>query len=746
MRNATVITLLAIYVALSAGAREDLSINKPLSVTEVRPDRTSVSVGERVVLDFALEATYTNPFDSDQVRVDASVTPATGTPWLVPGFLYRPYTRCLDAEKERLDMQGPATWQVRLSFLAPGSYKVSVKAADRSGEVVSEPLIINVSAAPDGDDSRLMIRRDKNDCRYFVTASGRTYFPVGANVCWGGGRGTFDYDLWLPKYAAAGCDYTRLWLSPMWFTFGMNTPESGYDAIELRNAWRLDYVLEMAERLGIRLMLCVDSFNILRGKKTIYGQWEESPYRDSNGGPLSKPGEYFTNPQMKKAYKDRLRYLVARYGYSPNVMAWEFWNEVDIIDDFDPAPVTEWHQEMARFLRSIDPWQHLITTSTARPAGVPQLDALPELEFVQTHRYGSKDMAFELGQDRATKAAAQDRPHFHGEFGITHLGRSGEADPNGVYIHNALFSSVGQMQAGSPMTWWWDSYVEPRNLYPVYASFTGWIKGFDFVRQEAKPAEAAFERVRTDARIPEDDIFQPEAVSWEPAPFNQPRVVRISKKGELETDGQLAGLMHGIRNHPDCHNPVTFELSAPRKSRFGVAVNGVSGHGGAALDICIDGESVLKEDFADKDQSTDTLTQYNRIYWVDVPKGTHTVVVENTGADWFYVSYRISWLKPRPPLRALGVQGKSMGLLWVQNRAHTWTNANSPDYKPVPIKGARLVLRSWPAGVWRIEQWGTVEGRALQTDEIRVGTDGILRMNLPEITWDTAYRLVRKEE
>jgi len=674
------------------------------------------------------------------------ITPPTGDAWQVPGFLYRPYARRLEGQNEHLEPEGPPRWQVRVSFPTAGRHQVAGTAADVSGEVGSAPVSIDVSAAPDGNAAGMMIRLDPEDRRYFVTADGRTYFTLGANVCWGGYRATFDYDLWLAKYAAAGCNYARIWMSPMWMTFSLNTGNSGYDGIALSNAWRLDYVLELAERLGIRLMLCIDSFNILRGKEELYGLWEESPYKASNGGPLSKPGEYFTHPRMLNAYKDRLRYLVARYGYSPNVMAWEFWNEVDIIDEFDAGAVTAWHRDMARFLRSIDPWKHLITTSTARPAGVPELDALPELEFVQTHRYGCRDLAFELGQDRVTKAAAKDRPHFHGEFGITHSGRSGEADPTGIHIHNALFASVGQMQSGSPMTWWWDSYVEPQNLYPIYASFAGWIKGFDFVQQEARPVDAVFERVKTDARIPEDDLFQPEAVSWEPAPFNQPGTVRVSKKGELETDGPVAGLLHGVRNHPDCHNPVTFEVQAPPESRFGVAVNGVSGHGGATLEIRMDGQPVLKEDFADTDDSTETLTRYNRVYWVDVPKGSHAIVVENTGPDWFYVSYRISWLKPRPPLRALGVQGTSMGLLWIQNRAHTWVHANDPGYKPVNIKGARLRLRDWPTGCWRVERWDTVNGQVMQADEVQVGNGGILQMDLPEITWDAAYRLFREEE
>ena len=38
--------------------------------------------------------------------------------------------------------------------------------------------------------------------------------------------------------------------------------------------------------------------------------------------------DFFTDVRAKADYKNRLRYLVARYGYSTSVFAWEFFNEV----------------------------------------------------------------------------------------------------------------------------------------------------------------------------------------------------------------------------------------------------------------------------------------------------------------------------------------------------------------------------------------------------------------------------------
>ena len=719
---------------------DTLGMAKPLRLVSVDADRCEAPVHSLITLSVGLEATYENPFDSGQVRVDAHVAgvPA-GVSWVVPGFLYQPYARGLDDGKEKLHAIGEPIWQVRLSLPKPGQYDVTVTAANASKSVTSQTLQLKVEPA----DVPGMVRRHASDHRYFVTDNGETFYLIGANVCWGSQRGTFSYDEWLPKYAGAGCNWLRVWLSPSWTTFGMNTGETGFDRIDLGNAWRLDHVLGMCEGLDLRVMLCIDSFNILRSTKKEYGAWEQSVYNKANGGPLSEPRDYFTSETMLDAYRDRLRYLVARYGYSPNVFAWEFWNEVDIVDQYDTEVVAAWHRDMAHYLRSIDPWTHLIGTSHSRTPGDPQVDVLPELEFVQTHHYGGRDIARALGEDHRRKAAAVDRPHFHGEFGITPVGGTRKADPTGIHLHNGLYSSVGQMQAGTPMTWWWDSYVEPCNLYPVYAAFSRWVDSFDFVNQGAVPVDADIVYLDGDLpRMPEDDWIRPTHAAWAPAEFNEPMTIRIARDGHVAHDVPVSRLLHGVRNHPDLHNPVTFKLDVPKGARFGVVVEGVSGYGGAALQISLDGDVVRREDFPDPDAlgNTATLTKYNKIYYVDLPRGRHTVIVENTGNDWFYVSYKASWLSVSP-LRVWGVHGRTAGLVWVQNRLHTWKNATGEDYESCPIEGARLLLKGFAEGTWRVETWDTVEGKVTGSAMTSVGDDGMLELALPPISWDAAFRI-----
>lgn len=754
-RGFVAVTLLA-ALPLAHAQPPEHAMAKPLRVGAVTTDRDSAPVWDLILLRVDLEATYDNPFDSDQISVDAKVTPEDAEPWVVPCVLVQPFTRTLADGAERLSPGGPAEWQARLSFKTPGTYNVVISATDVSGSAESAPVTLTITEAPSpnplpkGEASRAggssgLIRRSADDHRYFVTASGESFFLSGANVCWGNAAGTYSYDTWLPHYAEAGCNFFRAWLSPAWFTFGMNDKEGGFDRINLGNAWRLDYVLDVADAHGLYAMLCIDSFNILRSNKGQYGAWEDSPYWRENGGPLENSNEYFTNETMLNAYRDRLRYLVGRYGWRANVFAWEFWNEVDIIDHYRSEEVTAWHRDMANHLRAIDPWDHLITTSFARPPGDPAIDTLPEMDFVQTHHYGASDMAAVLDDDRRNKAAAAMKPHFHGEFGISHSGQTtAEVDPAGIHLHNALWSSVGQEHAGTPMTWWWDSYVEPQNMYPVLAAFNRWTAGFDFIAQKPRRIAARIAYAPgTLPRDPDDALVRPDKASWDPAPFNQPMTARVSRDGVLTSDLSLSRLSHGRRNHPDLHNPVTFELDAPEQATFGVRVDGVSGHGGAALEIRVDGEVALQKEFADTDNVTDTMQQYDGVYEVPLTPGAHTVVVENTGNDWFYVAYVIPWLQGEPPLRVYGLQGETQALVWVQNRAHRWSAATKEGFAPVAVEGATLQLNAWPEGRWQIERWDTVKGACVETAEAAAGNDGELAIALPPVAWDAAYRVLR---
>lgn len=715
----------------------------------VRVDRRQVRVYERVTIDFSLNRRYDNPFNADQIRIEARIDPPAGPAWSVPGFWIQPYDGGLVAGKPHVEKAGAPHWQVRLSFPAPGEYTVTVTARAPADHASAPPISIRVLPV----DVPGRIRRTSEDHRYFVTDRGETFFPVGANVCWAErdwGRGVFAYDHWLARYAAQGCNMFRVFLNSEFTDCALHTPASGFDRIDQRRAWNFDHVLELAEGLHLWVMPVFESFTSLSRNKEFWGFFEQSVYFRGNGGPLDEPEDFFTNPIMKREFRNRLRYAVARWGYSPNLFAWELFNEVDGSENYKSANVAAWHREMADCLRKIDPWHHLISTSLTHPPGDPAVAALPEMDFVMSHLYNDPDFAEALGRCRTECVAARDRPHFFGEFGASNLGGGKQLDPEGICIHNALFASPGQEEAGAPLSWWWDVYIDPLDLYLIWGAFNRWINGFDFVAQHPVKVVAETVYIDPDApRSPEDVEILPTKRAWAPASFNRPAHIRISRFGAVSGDLPLSALQHGLGGHKPLHNPVTFNVNFSAPTSFVLDVGDVSGYGGARLDVKVDGKLVLNESLTDRPDPKDKtlLRQYRGPRRVPVPAGRHTIRVENTGPDWFEVlryAFPRSVTPSRPPLRVYGLIGRTQALLWIQNRYHTWFRANRADYQPYSVRGARCCLSRLRPGQWRVERWDTNKGRAVESCLRTVGPDGKLRIDLPDIARDTAYRLYKK--
>jgi hypothetical protein len=104
------------------------------------------------------------------------------------------------------------------------------------------------------------------------------------------------------------------------------------------------------------------------------------------------------------------------------------------------------------------------------------------MDFPQFHSYIHYISArrTEIEEDGARLALAcqkalerYGKPSLLGEYGYMGLGSKSvmnEDDPDGVLLHNALWSGVLSGSAGTPMFWWWDNYIHPNGLYRHYGA------------------------------------------------------------------------------------------------------------------------------------------------------------------------------------------------------------------------------------------------------------------------------------
>jgi len=449
-----------------------------------------------------------NPFDPEAITLDFTAIAPSGKTVRVPGFFQRDYERKLEGDREVLTPRGEGSWVVRWLPVEAGRHRLAVSAvvagkqvAEGAGEIEVRPGQRHglVRVAPDAK-------------RYFRLDDGAPLFLNGLCACWHGRRGTYDYDDWLAAYSKAGINYIRIW---MWHeAFGIEWDRGDRVRYRLDNAWRLDQVLAEAERRGIFVMLCLDYHGIFEVKPDFWGGnnfWPRHPYNATNGGPCKVQNDFFTDEAAKQLYQKRLRYIVARWSAFPNLLAWEFFNEIDNEYAYvKHADVVAWHAEMARNLRTIDPVRHLISSSFTGGSTRPDLFALPEMDFAQYHSYNEKHPARMMAEKTTRFHDQYQKPFFVSEYGTDWKGWKPDTDPHLRALHQAIWSGAFTGAAGTGMTWWWES-VHSANLYRHWTALSAFLKGTGAARSGLRPAK--FENV-SETVLPFAVAAPDEALVW----------------------------------------------------------------------------------------------------------------------------------------------------------------------------------------------------------------------------------------
>ncbi|MDX9981014.1 MAG: DUF5060 domain-containing protein, partial [Lentisphaeria bacterium] len=370
---------------------------QPLTLAQPRPAATQVRPGERFALEVPLTATFDNPFAPDDIALDAEFTRPDGTVDRMPGYFDLPAQRAADGTFQGL---GKPVWRVRYTPLVPGTYRYRVIVRDRSGSQTS-PVAEFVCA---GEPFRGFVRVSRERPHAYEFADGTPYQPLGFNLFAFARLGSPYPEQRLAKllgYAAkladAGGNFIRLRMDSWWLEIE-NTPDPalgflGPGFYNQRVCDEIDRIFALCEERGMQVMLCLYNANgmVNRSIEADSDSAWRRPYAFSladNGGPCTDRNGFWTDPQTRQWTRMKLRYSVARWGGSPSLFAWEFWNEL-VLEPKHAAEQIVWHDEMAKYLRATDPWDHPITNSLMSH-DLDNQDAmwhLPEMDIVQVHSY-----------------------------------------------------------------------------------------------------------------------------------------------------------------------------------------------------------------------------------------------------------------------------------------------------------------------------------------------------------------------
>jgi hypothetical protein len=742
--------------ALSAVDGVRLGDDRPLALKAARIDRDRVDVFSAVTVDAEVEGRFDNPFDPEQIAVDAEVVTPKAEAVAVPGYFHAPFRIENARGAEAAKVAGPPGFRVRYTPTVAGPHRMTIRVKNRDRAVLSTPIAFTAepSKAPG------FVRVAPRSPRYFVHDDGSSYFAVGENVCWGGGRAPMaDYAAWFEGLGKAGGNWARLWLAfnekgLEWSPEPTPKPGAGgYNGLgryALDNAWRLDEVVRLAEKHGIRLMFCIGTYGEFKdGGFFNEGSWVSNPYNARNGGPCASPDDFWTDERARTLYKQRLRYILARWGHSPQVFAWEFWNEVQ------PTPAVEaWTSEMAAFLKEHDPNHHLVTTSYGSPA----IWKDPNIDLTMTHMYGTAgDVADFTARIRGDARAnlAFGKPYLLAEFGIDWQAGDETWDPkgDGLNMHNGAWAALVSGAAGTAMLWWWDGYVHPRNVYHVLTPVRAFADAIDWATTPFRPIENI--EVLGDPSLPEAfrDLSLKGSQAWGKTPSN--RYVAL-RDGNVRGGPVAVTLGSPRRGDPnELYSDVAWTLDMPRAGKVLIHLGEVCA--GARLRIAVDGREALDRALTAGEPGKGPwkkarllqpwkvwVSDYDEAIPIDVPAGRHELTIANADGDWLQIrgltlpAYRSSRF---PDVDALGLAADDRMILWVHNRQSTW-RASFEGKSPEAQENLALRVPTASAAAWRVEWWDTFRGAVVRADEARPES-GALRLSPPPFDRDLAARLTR---
>ncbi len=735
-----------------------LADNRPLAVRSLSIEPRAVAVFSPVEVRVEVAATYENPFDPAQIAVDAAVTTPDGTRFTVPGFYYAPMALQTRAPAERLRLAGPADFRVRYTPTVAGLHRLALTVKDASGGVESEPLELTVTAGSNPG----FVRVAKDAPRYFAYDSGQPFFAVGENVCWSWNNTPLtNYEAWFKGLGAAGGNWARLFLSngekgQEWMPEptakpGMGT-YLGLGKYALDNAWRLDEVVRLAGESGIRLMFCLGTFGeFTAGGFFNEGCWVSNPYNAANGGPCASAADFWTSDVARRLYQQRLRYLIARWGHSPSLFAWEFWNEVQ------PTPAQEaWIAEMAAYVKRHDPNRHLVSTTYGSAA----VWNCPDIDFSMAHMYGTAGNTADFTPRIVSEVSATrsyGKPFLLSEFGIDWQTDDSRWDPKGTGLgwHNGAWATLMSGAAGTAMLWYWDGYVHPLDVYHVLTPVQRFAATVDWAKQRLEPLAGL------QALLPEDT---PETFTDLTVPGRQEWGTTASAEYTIGRDGEVQGgplamtIGSPQRGHPgELFTELVWQVDMPQAGKVSVHLGQVCSR--ARLQIRVDGrltvDRALSAGEAGKgpwkaakylDQYKLWVSDYDEDIAVAVPAGRHAIACANSEGDWLQINritlpaYRSSRY---PDVNLLGLRGEGLLLLWVHPRESTW-RTEFDGKQPRELRGLRLRVPMAAAGTWRVEYWDTFSGKVSREDTVRTAA-GTLTLPLPDLARDIALRLVQVE-
>ncbi|MXV50564.1 DUF5060 domain-containing protein [Pedobacter sp. HMF7647] len=426
-----------------------LQVNLFAQIQKVTLLNLKPSTFKKAEFDIKLIAEWVNPYLQEDVSLDMLITSPSGKKLLLPCYYE-------NGKSGKMSL-----WKARFAPQESGTYRYTIKLF-KSGKNVSTTKPAAFTAFQNNGKGFLHVKN--NWIMQFD--NGAPFRGIGENICWESRANDdsrfykelhenpkYNYEYMLRSLADHGGNFYRTWICswnlPLDWKSGINNNRytNSDEYFNPSAIQRLERVMKLSDSLGVYTMLTLGP----------------GAYLEKDGGNVKSAADFFVKPEAKARYKNRLRYIIARWGYNTCIANWELFNEIDNVqfgdkdNPIDASVIVKWHDEMSTYIKSIDPYKHPVTTSISH-RDLAGLNSLSNIDINQKHIYKNTDIIPETIVKYETEFK---KPYVIGEYGFEWDWSKNFDDfasdmdrdfKKGLWY--GLFSPTPVL----PMTWWWEYF------------------------------------------------------------------------------------------------------------------------------------------------------------------------------------------------------------------------------------------------------------------------------------------------
>jgi hypothetical protein len=646
----------------------------------------------KIEASFNVTGLSTNPvvlFDYTQTDVEVTLLQPNSNTITLPAFY-----------------DGGTLWRVRHAPAMPGAYSVSKITLNGAPVSVAnlQPASWLVAGQPTDPG---YIQVDPANPHRFITGNGQRFFPKGQDVAWDVNSHTVTN--LFPRLGAAHENWSRVWMDAWdgknldWNSDGTSPGPLGDFSLTVARKW--DSIVSAAEQAGVHFQMTLHHHG--EYSSTVDPNWPQNPYNISNTastiGFLTNATQFFTNATAISVTQRKLRYAIARWGYSSSVMAWELFNEVQYTDAAQQGLWTivgAWHDQMASFLHTNDPYHHLVTTSSDLTEPI-----WDNCDYYTHHDYPS-DVVSGLRDATDITASQPVKPDYGAECAT-----NGTPD---LGIDAPLWAGLMAAQSGNEEPWWWDTIDYPTS-YGYFRSVSDFVTLSGLADQDGLVQSAP---TTTGGAL--GPLTFGLGGGWATASQSTFTVGAVAPDGVGSAPSYLQGEYHRSMTP----NGYTFLVDYPAAGTFAVQVVEIASSG-AGLQISVDGTLQTNISWP---SSTNGDVSTNFTASIPVSAGSHSILLWDPGLDWINLG-NITLNPYSPSLAAYAIGNTNFFASWVWNTSNLfYTNASVPATGTLSVTGLN-------PGTYAANWWDTFVGGAVSnftlvvanTNPVVVGTPPVLR-------------------